>query len=190
MIIIFSINVGAVILSEASLSFLGYGLPLEVPSWGGMLSREGRKYMDDAPWLALWPGLCLTIVVYSLNMFGDAVRDLPDPRLSGGVGGVGGLGARGMKLAKRAIRTRAAKAKSKLDPRPVQDDYGRDVRLRHPPADHLLPPTVPEALMVEPTETESPAHGFLLVVTLSHLRTASRRRSTPAPSRGTPEPGR
>ena len=106
-IIIFSINVGAVIMSEASLSFLGYGLPPEVPSWGAMLSREGRKYMEAAPWLALWPGLCLTIVVYSLNMFGDAVRDLLDPRLRGGVGG---LGARGMKLAKRAIRAKAAKA--------------------------------------------------------------------------------
>ena len=92
LIIIFSINVGAVIMSEASLSFLGYGLPSEVPSWGGMLSREGRKYMDDAPWLALWPGLCLTIVVYSLNMFGDAVRDLLDPRLRGRQGSYGAAG--------------------------------------------------------------------------------------------------
>ena len=88
-IIIFSINIGAVIISEASLSFLGYGMPIEVPSWGGMLSREGRKYMESAPWLALWPGLCLTIVVYSLNMFGDAVRDLLDPRLRGGGGRYG-----------------------------------------------------------------------------------------------------
>ena len=85
-IIIFSINIGAVIISEASLSFLGYGMPIEVPSWGGMLSREGRKYMEAAPWLALWPGLFLTILVYSLNMVGDAVRDLLDPRLRGGIG--------------------------------------------------------------------------------------------------------
>ena len=70
-------------MAEASLSFLGFGMPIKVPSWGGMLSREGRKYMDDAPWLALWPGLCLTITVYNLNMFGDAVRDLLDPRLRG-----------------------------------------------------------------------------------------------------------
>ena len=83
-IIVFSINVGGVIISEASLSFLGFGLPVGVPSWGAMLSREGREYMQQAPWLALWPGLCLTIVVYSLNMFGDAVRDLLDPRLRGG----------------------------------------------------------------------------------------------------------
>ena len=88
-IVIFSINIGAVIITEASLSFLGFGLPLQIPSWGGMLSREGRQYMEMAPRLALWPGLCLTIVVYCLNMFGDAVRDLLDPRLRGGGGRLG-----------------------------------------------------------------------------------------------------
>ena len=88
-IIIFSINIGGVIITEASLSFLGFGLPVKVPSWGGMLSREGRQYMEQAPRLALWPGLCLTIVVYCLNMFGDAVRDLLDPRLRGGGGRLG-----------------------------------------------------------------------------------------------------
>ena len=85
-IIIFSITVGGVIISEASLSFLGFGLPIEVPSWGGMLSREGRQYMEMAPLLALWPGLALTITVYCLNMFGDAMRDLLDPRLRGSEG--------------------------------------------------------------------------------------------------------
>ena len=93
-IIIFSINVGAVILSEASLSFLGYGLPSEIPSWGGMLSREGRNFMEMAPHLAFWPGLALTVVVYSLNMFGDAMRDLLDPRLRGGGGRLGADAAR------------------------------------------------------------------------------------------------
>ena len=88
-IIIFTINVGGVIISEAALSFLGFGLPISVPSWGGMLSREGREFMEVAPRLALWPGLCLTIVVYCLNMFGDAVRDLLDPRLRGGGGRLG-----------------------------------------------------------------------------------------------------
>ena len=88
-IIIFSINIGGVIISEASLSFLGFGLPPNIPSWGGLLSREGRQYMEMAPWLAFWPGLCLTIVVYSLNMFGDALRDLLDPRLRGGEGSFG-----------------------------------------------------------------------------------------------------
>ena len=82
-IIVFSISVGGVIMAEASLSFLGFGLPVEYPSWGGMLSREGRDFMEQAPWLAVWPGLALTIVIYSLNMFGDAMRDLLDPRLRG-----------------------------------------------------------------------------------------------------------
>ena len=93
-IIIFSINIGGVIISEAALSFLGYGLPVQIPTWGGMLSREGRKYMEVAPWLAIWPGVCLTIVVYCLNMFGDAVRDLLDPRLRGGAGRLGAQEAR------------------------------------------------------------------------------------------------
>ena len=84
LIIIFSISVGGVIIAEASLSFLGFGLPVDLPSWGGMLSREGRGYMEMAPWLALYPGLALTITVYSLNMLGDAMRDLLDPRLRGG----------------------------------------------------------------------------------------------------------
>ena len=88
-IIIFSINIGGVILSAAALSFLGYGLPAAIPEWGGMLSWEGRRFMEQAPWLALWPGLALTITVYSLNMFGDAVRDLLDPRLRGGEGSYG-----------------------------------------------------------------------------------------------------
>ena len=82
-VILFSINIGGVIIAESSLSFLGFGLPAQIPSWGGMLSREGRVFMETAPWLALWPGLFLTVTVYSLNMFGDAVRDLLDPRLRG-----------------------------------------------------------------------------------------------------------
>ena len=83
-VIIFSITVGGVILSLASLSFLGFGLPPGSPDWGSLLSGEGRLYMEQAPWLALWPGLALTITVYSLNMLGDALRDLLDPRLRGG----------------------------------------------------------------------------------------------------------
>ena len=60
-----------------------------VQRWGGMLSNDGRRFMELAPWLAIWPGLCLTVVVYSLNMLGDALRDLLDPRLKGGVGRLG-----------------------------------------------------------------------------------------------------
>ena len=92
-IVIFTINIGGVIISEASLSFLGFGLPPSVPSWGAMLSREGRQFMEIAPWLALWPGLALTVTVYCLNMFGDALRDLLDPRLRGGSGRIGATGA-------------------------------------------------------------------------------------------------
>lgn len=88
-IIIFTTSIGAIILAEASLSFLGFGLPPGIPSWGGMLSWEGRMYMELAPQLALWPGLCLSIVVYGVNMFGDAMRDLLDPRLRGGIGRYG-----------------------------------------------------------------------------------------------------
>ena len=83
MIVIFTVTIGGVIMAEASLSFLGFGLPPDVASWGGMLSREGRQHMEAAPWLALWPGLALTLVVYGINMFGDALRDLLDPRLRG-----------------------------------------------------------------------------------------------------------
>ena len=86
MIIIFSISVGGVIMAEASLSFLGFGLPPKIPSWGALLSGSGRRYMEVAPWLALFPGLALTITIYSLNMFGDAMRDLLDPRLRGSEG--------------------------------------------------------------------------------------------------------
>ena len=82
-IISFSMSIGGVILALASLSFLGFGLPPATPDWGSLLSREGRRYMEQAAWLALFPGLALTITVYSLNMFGDAIRDLLDPRLRG-----------------------------------------------------------------------------------------------------------
>ena len=94
-IVVFSINVGGVIISEAALSFLGFGLPIEIPSWGGLLSREGRQYMEAAPHLAFWPGLALTVTVYSLNMLGDAVRDLLDPRLVGSGGRLGAHAAEG-----------------------------------------------------------------------------------------------
>ncbi|MFC1898760.1 ABC transporter permease [Chloroflexota bacterium] len=88
-IMIYSVRVPEAILREASLSFLGFGVPPPAPSWGGMLSGTGRSYMFVAPWLAVWPGLALSIVVYGVNMFGDAVRDLMDPRLRGGVGRYG-----------------------------------------------------------------------------------------------------
>jgi len=85
-IILFTTRIAAVILSEASLSFLGLGIPPPAPSWGGMLSSAGRGYMLRAPFMAFVPGVALTIVVYGINVFGDAMRDLLDPRLRGGQG--------------------------------------------------------------------------------------------------------
>jgi peptide/nickel transport system permease protein len=83
-IVLFTTRVGAVILAESALSFLGLGVPPPAPTWGGMLSGSSRSYMYLAPWLALAPGICLTIVVYAINVFGDALRDLLDPRMRGG----------------------------------------------------------------------------------------------------------
>jgi len=88
-IILFSTTVPGVILTEAALSFLGFGIPPPEPSWGGMLSGTGRTYMEQSIWMVIWPGLALSTVVYGINMFGDAVRDLLDPRLRGGVGRYG-----------------------------------------------------------------------------------------------------
>ena len=88
-IILFSARVPNAILTEASLSFLGFGIPPPEPSWGGMLSGGGRQYMPMQPGMALWPGFALALVVYGVNLFGDAVRDILDPRLRGGVGRYG-----------------------------------------------------------------------------------------------------
>jgi len=82
-IVLFTTRVGAVILIESALSFLGLGVPPPAPTWGGMLSGSGRAFMFHGPWLALAPGICLTVVVYATNMFGDALRDLFDPRMRG-----------------------------------------------------------------------------------------------------------
>jgi peptide/nickel transport system permease protein len=81
-ILLFTMRVGAAILAEAALSFLGLGVPPPAPSWGGMLSGSGRNFMYLAPQLAIIPGLCLLIVVFSINVLGDAIRDLVDPRLT------------------------------------------------------------------------------------------------------------
>ena len=86
LIVIFSLNVGNAILTEAMMSFLGFGVPPPEPTWGGMLSWDGRKYMLLAPWLAIWPGVALAVTVYGVNVLGDALRDTLDPRLRGGGG--------------------------------------------------------------------------------------------------------
>jgi len=82
-IVLFTNRVAAAILAESGLSFLGLGVPPPAPTWGSMLSGSGRAYMYQGPWLAMAPGLCLTVVVFSISMFGDALRDLLDPRMRG-----------------------------------------------------------------------------------------------------------
>ena len=77
----FTILLPGVILMEAGLSFLGYGIPPPDPSWGSMLSGTNRSYMFLAPWMVIWPGFALSLVVFGTHMFGDAMRDLLDPRL-------------------------------------------------------------------------------------------------------------
>jgi len=69
-----------VIIAEASLSFLGLGVPASIPTWGSMLS-EGRSYMNRAPWLTIFPGLAIFITVFGINLLGDGLRDISDPKL-------------------------------------------------------------------------------------------------------------
>jgi peptide/nickel transport system permease protein len=77
-----SIQIGAAILIESSLSFLGYGVPPPFPSWGRML-QEAQSQMQDSPYLVLFPGAAISLTVYSFNMLGDALRDYLDPRMRG-----------------------------------------------------------------------------------------------------------
>lgn len=82
-IVLISTTIGFVIVAEASLSFLGYGVPAPTPSWGAMMSVDGRAYMIIAPWMLIGPTVALSVVVFSMNMFGDALRDEIDPRMRG-----------------------------------------------------------------------------------------------------------
>ncbi|HTE85788.1 MAG TPA: ABC transporter permease [Dehalococcoidia bacterium] len=82
-IIIGATELGAAILLEASLSFLGVGVPPPSPSWGSMLSGEYRTYMLAAPWMAFFPGVAISLAVLGWNLLGDALRDAWDPRLRG-----------------------------------------------------------------------------------------------------------
>ncbi len=82
-LVIVTFHLGGAIIAEASLSFLGVGSPPDVPSWGGMLSGAASQYVAIAPWLAVFPGAAIFIVVFSWNVLGDALRDVLDPRLRG-----------------------------------------------------------------------------------------------------------
>ena len=81
LIVIATAQLGAAILTEASLSFLGLGVPEPHPSWGRMLSESAAEYMRTAPWLVIFPGLAISLAVFGTNLFGDALRDILDPRL-------------------------------------------------------------------------------------------------------------
>jgi len=82
--VVATLGLGVAILAESSLSFLGFGVPPPTPSWGAMLSGSGRTYMLQAPWMAVFPGIAISLAVFGFNMLGDALRDLLDPRLRGG----------------------------------------------------------------------------------------------------------
>lgn len=79
-------GLGGVIMMEASLNFLGYGVDVGTPSWGYMITNQGRANMYVAPWLCLYPGILIGLMVLAANLFGDGLRDMMDPRLKGGVG--------------------------------------------------------------------------------------------------------
>ena len=84
-VVLFTVNIAYAIVVEASLSFLGLGAPPDEPSWGGMLTA-GVQSLEAAPWMIFFPGAAISLTVFGLNLVGDAIRDLTDPRLRGGLG--------------------------------------------------------------------------------------------------------
>jgi len=80
LIVLATAQLGSAILTEATLSFLGLGVPEPHPSWGRMLSESAAEYVRTAPWLVIFPGLAISLVVFGTNLLGDALRDLLDPR--------------------------------------------------------------------------------------------------------------
>jgi len=83
-IVVATARLGSAILVESSLSFLGLGPPPPTPTWGSMLSGDAIYIMQTAWWLAVFPGAAITLVVLGFNLFGDALRDVLDPRMRGG----------------------------------------------------------------------------------------------------------
>lgn len=80
LIVLFTAQLGSAILVEASLSFLGLGVPEPHPSWGRMLSESAAEYVRSAPWLVIFPGIAISLAVFGTNLLGDALRDMLDPR--------------------------------------------------------------------------------------------------------------
>lgn len=83
-VVIATVQLGAVILIESIISFLGFGIPPPIPTWGQMLSGNAARFINRAPLLAVWPGVAISLAVFGFNMLGDALRDVLDPRLRGG----------------------------------------------------------------------------------------------------------
>jgi len=83
LIVLATAQLGAAILTEASLSFLGLGIPEPNPSWGRMLSESAAEYVRTAPWLVVFPGVAISLAVFGTNLLGDALRDILDPRQRG-----------------------------------------------------------------------------------------------------------
>ena len=81
LLVIATSSMGWAIIAEASLSFLGVGIPPPTATWGGMLSGAAQKYSESAPWLVIFPGFAIALCVFAFNMLGDAVRDWLDPRI-------------------------------------------------------------------------------------------------------------
>jgi len=81
LIVLATAQFGSAILVEASLSFLGLGVPEPYPSWGRMLSESAAEYIRTAPWLVIYPGVAISLAVFGANLLGDALRDMLDPRL-------------------------------------------------------------------------------------------------------------
>jgi ABC-type dipeptide/oligopeptide/nickel transport system permease subunit len=84
-IVLFTVNIAYAIVVEAALAFLGLGAPPDEPSWGSMLTA-GTQALETAPWMIFFPGLAISLTVFGLNLLGDSIRDLTDPRLRGGLG--------------------------------------------------------------------------------------------------------
>jgi peptide/nickel transport system permease protein len=87
-VVIGTFSMASAIIAEAALSFLGLGVPPEIPTWGSMLS-DGRTYISTSWWLALFPGLCIFFTVLGINLLGDGLRDILDPRLKRSGSGIG-----------------------------------------------------------------------------------------------------